>query len=29
MMSFTKGPYNALEVAIKLVMYLSGATDGH
>lgn len=29
MMSFTKGPYNALEPAIKLARYLSGATDGH
>lgn len=28
-MSFTKGSYNALEAAIKLARYLSGATDGH
>lgn len=29
MMSFTKGSYSALEAAIKLARYLSGATDGH
>lgn len=28
MISFTEGPYNALEARIKLAMYLSGATDG-
>lgn len=28
MISFSEGPYNALEATIKLAMYLSGATDG-